>query len=98
MCVCLLVCAHMHIVRKCISPPLFCRQFDNAYIGWGLKYQANPFNPPLPSALQEEFPTGADINETTDPSVEQEQALKKAQEEAEANLEEEEEADDDDDD
>lgn len=77
---------------------MFCRQFDNVYIGWGLKYQSNPFNPPLPPALQEEFPTGADINETTDPTVEQEQAIRKAQEEAEANHEEEEEADDDDDD
>ena len=40
--------------------------------------------------MQEEFPSGADINETTDPTVEQEQALKKAQEEAAANMEEEE--------
>lgn len=88
----------MHTVVYASPCPLFCRQFDNAYIGWGLKYQANPFNPPLPPALQEEFPTGADINETTDPSVEQEQALRKAQEEAEVNHEEEEEADDDDDD
>jgi radial spoke head protein 4A len=74
------------------------KQFENVYIGWGLKYHANPFNPPLPPAMQEEFPAGVDINEVTDPTVEQEQALKRAQEEAEANMEEEEEAEDDEDD
>ena len=89
------MCALPHAHIPCL---LSYRQFGNVYIGWGLKYQANPFNPHLPPALQEEFPTGADINETTDPTVEQEQALRKAQEEAEANQEEEEEADDDDDD
>ena len=59
-----------------------------------MKYSARPFNPTLPPTVQDEFPTGADIAETTDPTVEQERALKAAQEEAEAELDEEEEPDD----
>ena len=43
-------------------------------------------------------PAGADITETTDPTVEQEEALKKAQEEAEEAAEEEEEPEESDDD
>ena len=34
------------------------RKFENVYIGWGLKYSAVPFNPQLPPATQEEFPSG----------------------------------------
>lgn len=43
--------------------------------------------------LQEEFPAGADIAETVDPTAEQEKALRAAQDEADAQLEEEEEPD-----
>lgn len=32
--------------------------FENIYIGWGLKYSSTPFNPLLPPAVQDEFPTG----------------------------------------
>lgn len=69
------------------------RKFENMYIGWGLKYRARPFNPSLPPSVQDEFPAGADIAETTDPSAEQEKALRAAQDEAQAQLEEEEEPD-----
>ena len=48
--------------------------------------------------MQEEFPSGADIAETMDPTAEQEKALKAAQEEAQANMEEEEEPEDSDED
>lgn len=48
--------------------------------------------------MQEEFPAGADITETLDPTAEQEKALKAAQEEAQANMEEEEEPEDSDED
>ena len=68
------------------------------YIGWGLKYSSQPFNPELPPPVQEEFPAGADITESTDPTAEQEAALKAAQEEAQANMDEEEEPEDSDDD
>ena len=74
------------------------RKYENVYIGWGLKYSSRPFNPVLPPSVQEEFPSGADISETTDPSVEQEKALKAAQEEAQANMEEEEEPEESDED
>lgn len=50
--------------------------------------------PPPHTLLQ----TGPDITEATDPTVEQEAALKAAQEEAEANMEEEEEPEDSDED
>ena len=52
----------------------------------------------LPPTVQEEFPSGADITETVDPTAEQEKALKAAQEEAQANMEEEEEPEDSDED
>ena len=66
------------------------RKFENIYIGWGLKYSALSFNPTLPLAKQIEFPMGADIKETVDPTVEQEQALKASQEEEAAHEDEEE--------
>lgn len=74
------------------------RKFENVYIGFGLKYNSTPFNPILPPTVQQEFPDGADITETTDPTVEQENALKKSQEEKENAQEEEEEPEDSDDD
>lgn len=58
-----------------------------------MKYSARPFNPSLPPPVQEEFPAGADITETTDPTAEQEKALRAAQDEAQAQLDEEEEPD-----
>ena len=58
-----------------------------------MKYSVRPFNPALPPAVQDEFPAGADIAETTDPSAEQEKALRAAQEDAQAQLDDEEEPD-----
>ena len=63
-----------------------------------MKYSARPFNPSLPPTVQEEFPGGADITETLDPTAEQEKALRAAQEEAQAQLDEEEEPDEESDD
>ena len=74
-------------------PFISTRKFENIYIGWGLKYSPRPFNPALPPTVEEEFPMGADIAETTDPTVEQEKALKAAQEEEQAQMDEEEEPD-----
>lgn len=62
-----------------------------------MKYSARSFNPALPPAVQDEFPTGADIVETADPTAEQEKALKAAQEEAMLEEQEEEEEEEDDD-
>ena len=69
------------------------RKFENIYIGWGMKYSARPFNPSLPPPVQEEFPAGADIAETEDPSADQERALRQSQEDQRAQEEEEEEPD-----
>uniref|UniRef100_A0A670IW46 Radial spoke head protein 6 homolog A-like n=1 Tax=Podarcis muralis TaxID=64176 RepID=A0A670IW46_PODMU len=58
------------------------RRFDNIYIGWGHKYSAENFSPQLPPLVQTEYLSGPEITETTDPTVEEEMALKAAQEEA----------------
>ena len=73
-----------------------CRKSENIYIGWGLKYSARPFNPTLPPPAQDEFPMGTDVTEIADPSAEQEQAQKLAQQiDMEEEEEEEEESDED---
>ncbi len=80
-------------ISQVLSFPTTHRKFENLYVGWGMKYSSRPFNPSLPPVVQEEFPAGADIAETTDPTAEQEKALKTAQDEARTNLDEEEEPD-----
>jgi radial spoke head protein 4A len=60
------------------------RKFENIYIGWGQKYATENFNPQLPPQPQEEFVSGPEITEAEDPSPQDEAALKKAQEAAEA--------------
>ena len=74
------------------------RKFENVYIGHGHKYQADNFSPTNPPAVLEEYPSGPDVLEMDDPTVEDEQALKKAQEEAMRAAEEMDDMDDDDDD
>nr|XP_060632196.1 radial spoke head protein 6 homolog A-like [Anolis sagrei ordinatus] len=76
------------------------RKFDNIYIGWGHKYSPDNYSPPLPPYVQSEYPSGPEVTETVDPTVEEEMALKAAQEEALAaeEMEEEEEEEDEDDD
>ena len=61
---------------------LIFRKFENIYIGYGHKYQPENYSPPMPPAALEEYAIGPDVMEMDDPSVEDEQALKKAQEEA----------------
>ncbi|KAM6441621.1 radial spoke head protein 6 homolog A-like [Liasis olivaceus] len=58
------------------------RRFDNIYVGWGHKYSSDNFNPTLPPPVQSEYVTGPEITEAFDPTVEEELALKAAQEEA----------------
>jgi len=57
------------------------KQFENIYIGWGLKYIADNYSPPAPPKFESEYPMDKDVTETVDPTVEEEQAFKKAQEE-----------------
>lgn len=75
------------------------RKFENIYVGWGQRYSAENYSPPPPPPPQEEFPSGPEITEAEDPSVEEEKALKAAQQEAleAAEMEEDEEDDDEDD-
>ncbi|XP_031572967.1 radial spoke head protein 4 homolog A-like [Actinia tenebrosa] len=74
------------------------RKFENIYIGWGHKYDADNYTPPPPPELMKEYPVLPEVTEIDDPTVEEERALKKAQEEAVEAAEEMEDMDDDDDD
>ena len=76
----------------------FCRKFENIYVGWGLKYSAENYSPPIPPPTQEEYPSGPEVTEAEDPTVEAERALKVAQQEAQEQEEEEEESEEYDDD
>ncbi|KAM7136833.1 radial spoke head protein 4 homolog A [Molossus nigricans] len=62
----------------------FCngKKFENLYIGWGYKYSPDSYTPPVPPPVCQEFPSGPEITELADPSVEEEQAFKAAQEAA----------------
>ncbi|XP_076987508.1 radial spoke head protein 6 homolog A isoform X3 [Tamandua tetradactyla] len=90
------------IVRSNLWPGAYAyasgKKFENIYIGWGHKYSPENFNPALPAPVQQEYPSGLEIVEMSDPSVEEEQALKAAQEQALASAEEEEEDEDEDED
>ena len=74
------------------------RKFENIYVGWGQKFSAENYSPPPPPPPQEEFPSGPEITEAEDPSVEEEKALKAAQQEAKDAGEMEEDDDDDEED
>ncbi|XP_055010181.1 radial spoke head protein 6 homolog A-like [Boleophthalmus pectinirostris] len=74
------------------------KKFENVYIGWGLKYTGEGYSPPVPPPPQREYPSGPEITEDGDPSVEEEQDLKDALEEQEAAKEEDEEEEDEDED
>lgn len=60
------------------------KKFDNMYVGWGLKYAGGGYSPPVPPLPQKEYPSGSEITEALDPSLEEEQALKEALEEQQA--------------
>ncbi|XP_066911472.1 radial spoke head protein 4 homolog A-like [Clytia hemisphaerica] len=70
------------------------KKFDNIYIGYGLKYSSENYSPPAPPAAQEEYPSGPEVTEAEDPTVEQERALAAAQQEAMENEDEDEESED----
>ena len=80
--------------KKIIS---FHRKFENIYVGWGHKYDANNYTPPPPAPTMEEYPVVPEVCEVDDSTVEEERALTKAQEEAMEAAEEMEDADDDED-
>ncbi|KAM9667344.1 radial spoke head protein 4 homolog A isoform 1-T1 [Trichechus inunguis] len=78
------------------------KKFENFYIGWGHKYSPDNYTPPVPPPVYQEYPSGPEITEMDDPSVEEEQVFRAAQEAAilaaEKNEETEDEDEDDDDD
>ncbi|XP_070817540.1 radial spoke head protein 6 homolog A [Chaetodon trifascialis] len=69
------------------------KKFENIYVGWGLKYEGKGYSPPVPPPPQKEYPSGPEITEALDPSVEEEQALKEEQQAAQEEREEEEDTD-----
>lgn len=75
-----------------------CRKFENVYVGWGQKYSSENYSPPAPPTPQEEYPSGPEITEADDPTVEEENAVRAAQLEASDDGEDEDEDYDDDDD
>ncbi|NXF34292.1 RSH4A protein, partial [Nyctibius bracteatus] len=70
------------------------RKFENIYFGWGHKYSPENHAPALPPPVQAEYPSGPEITETRDPTLEEELAFKAAKEEALAAAEEEEDEED----
>lgn len=64
------------------------RKFENIYIGWGMKFAGEGYTPTVPPMPQREYPSGPEITEALDPSLEEEQALKAALEEQRAAQEE----------
>ena len=66
----------------CSDLILFPRKFENVYVGWGQKYSSENYSPPAPPIPQEEYPSGPEITEADDPTVEEENALRAAQQEA----------------
>ncbi|XP_068449401.1 radial spoke head protein 4 homolog A [Clinocottus analis] len=74
------------------------KKFENIYIGWGLKYAGQGYSPVIPPPPQKEYPSGPEITEALDPSLEEEQELEEALEQKRANQEEMEDMNDDDDD
>ncbi|XP_017350687.1 radial spoke head protein 4 homolog A-like [Ictalurus punctatus] len=56
------------------------KKFENIYIGWGLQFLGEDFTPALPPPPESEYPNGPEITEELDPSVQEEEALKEAQE------------------
>lgn len=73
------------------------RKFGNIYIGWGMKYIGEAYTPTILPPPQNEYPSGPEITEALDPSVEEEQALKAALEEQTAALDETEDLEDEED-
>ncbi|KAJ4943302.1 hypothetical protein JOQ06_005805 [Pogonophryne albipinna] len=70
------------------------KKFENIYVGWGLKYSGEGFSQAVPPLPQKEYPSGPEITEALDPSVEEEQMLKEALEEEQAAQEEKDDTDD----
>ncbi|XP_053078319.1 radial spoke head protein 4 homolog A isoform X2 [Acinonyx jubatus] len=71
------------------------KKFENFYIGWGHKYSPDNYTPPALPPVYQEYPSGAELTEMDDPTVEEEQAFRAAQEAAVLSAEENEETEED---
>lgn len=72
---------------RCVSsrvPSFSFRKFENVYVGWGLKYAGEGYRPPIPPVPQKEYPSGPEITEALDPTLEEEEAFKEYLEEQQA--------------
>ncbi|CAK6975024.1 radial spoke head protein 6 homolog A [Scomber scombrus] len=80
------------VVRSNLWPGAYAyacgKKFENIYVGWGLKYSGEGYNPPVPPLPQKEYPSGPEITEALDPTLEEEQTLQEALEEQQAAQEE----------
>ncbi|XP_004630339.1 radial spoke head protein 4 homolog A [Octodon degus] len=74
------------------------KKFENFYIGWGYKYSVDNYAPPVPPPVYQEYSSGPEITEMDDPSVEEEQAFRAAQEATEHAAQDNEESEEDEDD
>jgi len=68
------------IVKSNLWPGAVCfsngRRFENIYIGYGVKYQADNYSPAQPQSFCPEFNSAPELGEVPDPTVEEETALK----------------------
>ncbi|XP_034036079.1 radial spoke head protein 4 homolog A-like isoform X2 [Thalassophryne amazonica] len=60
------------------------KKFENIYIGWGVKFSGEGYDPPVPPPPQQQHASGPETSESLDPTVEEEQALREALEEKHA--------------
>ncbi|XP_006984390.2 radial spoke head protein 4 homolog A isoform X1 [Peromyscus maniculatus bairdii] len=74
------------------------KKFENFYIGWGHKYSVEDYTPPGLPPVYQEYPSGPEITEMDDPSVDEEQAFRTTQEAMVHSAEESEGTEDEDDD
>ncbi|GAB1295096.1 Radial spoke head protein 4 homolog A [Apodemus speciosus] len=72
------------------------KKFENFYVGWGHKYSVENYTPPGLPPVYQEYPSGPEITEMDDPSVEEEQAFRMTQERVTLSAEENEETEDED--
>ncbi|XP_041647938.1 radial spoke head protein 6 homolog A [Cheilinus undulatus] len=84
------------VVRSNLWPGAYAyacgKKFENIYVGWGMKYAGEGYSPPVPPLPVKEYPSGPEITEVLDPTLEEELALKEALEKQQAAEEEEDES------
>ncbi|XP_018591753.2 radial spoke head protein 4 homolog A-like [Scleropages formosus] len=67
----------------------FKKKFENIYVGWGLKFTGEGYNPPAPPPTQQAYPSGPEIMEDLEVGLKEKQGVKSTLEERRAVEEEE---------